>query len=106
MGPPDLRDAPVVRMTVARLPNPWIEPEVADQLLRTREARYISDRSDQPNSDSQVDTGHGHQSPNALIAECGLGQNLVDPLKFEAETIKFLQPAARPSCPLGIQVTG
>jgi hypothetical protein len=75
----------------AGLPDPRVETEVADQLLRAREAADVADRRDQACRDRDVDPGDGQQAPHGRIVDGGLCDLVVQHGEVLAEAVELAQ---------------
>jgi hypothetical protein len=67
----DLADPAMLGQAEPGLPDPWIEAEVADELLRAGEAADIADRGDQSRGDRDVHAGDREQTPYARLVDDG-----------------------------------
>ena len=74
-----------------RLVNRRIQAEVADQLLRFREALDIADGGKQPHGHGRVHAGDTQQQIESLILEHGLRQSTLDSLQITAQPVQFTQ---------------
>jgi hypothetical protein len=84
---PDLADPAILGEAEPGLPDPWIETEVADQLLGAREAADVADRSDQPCGDGDVHAGDGEQTPHRRIVDHGRADVAVECRQIFAEPV-------------------
>ena len=78
MRPALLGDLAVAGRQAAGLLDPWVQPEIADQLLRTTEAAKVADRGDQRQRDGRVHAGDGHQPQHLFALQSSAPQGGVD----------------------------
>jgi hypothetical protein len=78
-----LGDPPVLGRLAAGLTDPRVQPEVADQLVRRREAVEFADRGHDRQRDGRVDAGNRHQSRNLAALQA-------DPPKLEIDQAQLL----------------
>src|SRR5918996_4234511 len=74
-----------------RLPDPRIEAEVADQLLRSREATDVADRGDQPRGDREIHPGDREQTPYRRIVDGGFCDLAIEHGEVLAEPVELAQ---------------
>src|SRR5438067_9822175 len=93
MRTPALADTTMLGQAETGLPHPWVQPDIADQLLRTGKAAHIADCRDQTGGDDQIDTRDREQPlDRRIIASC-----LCD-LRVENSQIRA-QPIELPQVP-------
>ena len=79
MGVPLFADASMRRGVKPRLPDSWVQPEIADQLLGIREPGDLPNSRYQRHRDGRIDSGNGHQPPGGHAR-----QGLLGYVSFEA----------------------
>jgi len=84
-----LGDPPVSGGLTARLADPRVQPEVADQLSRAGEAPEVTDRRDDRERDGRVDTGDRHQPLDIVACERDLAELRVDDREFLAVEVQL-----------------
>src|SRR5215204_168665 len=72
-----------------RLPDTWVQAEIAHQLLRAVEASDIANGCSHRERHHHVDARDRHQPLDALICERGAGEVALDHLQVLAETIEL-----------------
>jgi len=62
----------------AGFPDPGVEPEVADQLVRAAEPGDVADRGHDRQGDDRVESGDAHQAMHVVSPEGDAGEVGVD----------------------------
>src|ERR1700722_13685609 len=89
MGSALLCDTAVVSWLVAGLPNPRVEPEVADELFGRGEPIYVADGRQDTHRDRDVYTCDRHQMLDPRFREGLLCEALVHIREFGAKAVEF-----------------
>lgn len=89
MGSALLGDTAVVGWLVTGLPNPRVEPEVTDELLRRGEPIYVADGCQDAHRDCDVHTRDRHQTLDPRLRERLLREALVHIREFSTKAIEL-----------------
>jgi hypothetical protein len=89
MGSALLGDTAVVGWLVTGLPNPRVEPEVTDELLRRGEPIYVADGCQDAHRDCDVHTRDCHQTLDPRLRERLLREALVHIREFSTKAIEL-----------------
>jgi hypothetical protein len=73
------------------LPHTWVQPEIADQLLRSLEARDVADRRLERERYDHVNAWDRHQARDALVRQRRACEIALDHLEVLAEPIELAQ---------------
>jgi len=85
-----MRDVTVERGVIARLVNRRVQAQIADQLLRAREALDVADGSQYACSDDGVDASDCHQAPHVRIIQRALREISVDDGQLGCQALEFI----------------
>ena len=84
-------DAPVISRARAGLAHAWVQPKIANQLLRRLEALNIADGCRQRERHRHVDPGDCHQARDALVSQSAACEILLDDPEIDPQSIEFPQ---------------
>ena len=86
-----LGDPSMIGWPWPRLPDAWIEAEIADKLLRTVEALGRADSRHERQRDDHVDAGNRHQTRDAFVSQRRAGKVALDRLEVFAKPVELAQ---------------
>ncbi len=91
MTPALFGDVTVECRMITGLVHAWVQPQVADQLLRAGETGDVADRSQDAGSDDGIHSTDRHESLHVRLIECPLRQVLVDHQQLGGESVEFIE---------------
>jgi hypothetical protein len=81
----------VISRPWSRLPDTWVQAEVADKLLRFVKARHIANRSYDRKRHHHVDARDRHQALDAIVRKSRAGQIALDYFQVLAQPVELAQ---------------